>query len=1820
MSGFVKTITGLIKDELSAMLAAAPGSELRVFFSGPPTRVLEEIYKGLLEGNGWLSVSGSNIPIFLLDSQASAPQRLCSGRCPRSHLVAVRNSGCRQFLALLPPQELTNRSIDTTSTWLGLRSVPKQFQAWIDHPLTQRLVKLAAERFFGSSIPDGARDCIAYALKQAWEEDELHEDLHNSWTVLRRLLDCDVRADNASDAFLAILGLPKCDAASIGSQDHKRALDQLCELIDDHGIIPAFGILEEHADDALKESVRQLREHVLASCLTPSHFTSDSARKYSPVVSFSESVLPEWWLNLTTDVWGQLLDSGTSPDRPTISVKCVGQISPSVRGLPAVYQSCPTFKISVPTGATDVVVVISRAVGARRVDELERIRIPADTEVEWVDRSPPAHERHIRYHFEAPEYGRVSLKSIALDSYEPGVIIYSRNATKIKPFTLNRRARDESGRRVERYESELHLNGLGAHQVDFYLAAEACLGPSMRGYDVTSEHEAVLDRPINTNDDLHAVALIESDEECHYEFSLKRRNSAADRVYRILVSTEGAAPTGATSEFDRLLVEHCTSATAGSRATTRVELRSSRLSDFALWALESDESYHPVVIGQDYLDSWRKPNWSERPVMTSFRLLLDPRPPASSFAPPHGLLEARKKVRRLLAGEAPDATKPIESLHLADFMKNESFVEALGALLDNYLNWLKADYAAAAWMDVLSIHRRETASDALEPTPSAILLTPLHPLRLAWQCRAQQVLKQALDRHMRCAAASGLDPCSFPDSMLLPCLSAAGRHENKAFLSLSSDSDYWSVLWNKDSAATLGTDDAESVFTADFGIVISGLSSGFNAQQVKRSMNEVAKLSSGKSALRVSIESDTTGSSSSNEGIYDWCTSNLGPEGDPWYSSGPRSLQIYDYRDEALQPEQASLAALTESTGATVRWFTDRNPSNRRPCDLAIVAHLGVVSPAFQIENLRSAVDPSGLSRWRIRRQLPAADGSFIAESRVGEFEIHSNESPLCSQMLRCADRLETLCGEEFDSYVFAPNIPTLERALHGARYCAVSSSSVDTACFFRATSDSYLWDYELPSYSRRAGENAGYYLLARQSSLILEAVSAAINKISAGHSLPKDRVHLLLNEISKRGMPTLKRLTAGGVTSLGEVGMLVALRLLQPGFDEQSSSLGLCPIRSGGNLLNLVLPVDPFRSHLDDLNVSINGKVGERPDLLIASIDFEKNGRTLIKLTPLEVKARGDVFPHSERPAALAQAQSLSQLFAQIKERSAVDALWGITWRNLVASFLDYGFRVYGQIDTVLREQEWVCLHGRAIHSLMKEDSDVEIDMIGRLIVTDASPTSAPWDIDGDQINETVVLNHRDAFSLLTAEAGSLLNRIREALHDWAVTPSLGVERTSDTESPELSGSLNESQSPESSASQTARINEMPSGADQKQDQQKPIRDSATDQTIKDPAVQGIEFHIGDRLNAFDTGEVFWSPGVTDLNQLNVGVVGDLGTGKTQLLQSLLHKLRAEPKQNRGVRPNVLIFDYKRDYSKTEFVEATGARVINPFGIPLNMFDASNALRPDAWLERSKFFSDILDKLYSGIGWPQRQRIKEAVRRAYQRPALGGHKYPTIYDVFDEYAAQAEGNVDSPYAIMSDLVDGGYFARDPNQILNFSEFLNGVVVFDLGAVGQDDRTKNMLVVILLNLFYEHMLRITKKPFIGDSPQYRFVDTILLVDEADNIMSYEFDVLKRILLQGREFGVGVVLASQYLSHFRTSHENYAEPLLTWFVHKVPNISVRELEMIGLTRVDSGITERIKKLRRHECLYKSLGVDGEFVRAQPFYEWCSIQRNAAERGG
>ncbi|MFA6153110.1 helicase HerA domain-containing protein [Mesorhizobium sp.] len=596
------------------------------------------------------------------------------------------------------------------------------------------------------------------------------------------------------------------------------------------------------------------------------------------------------------------------------------------------------------------------------------------------------------------------------------------------------------------------------------------------------------------------------------------------------------------------------------------------------------------------------------------------------------------------------------------------------------------------------------------------------------------------------------------------------------------------------------------------------------------------------------------------------------------------------------------------------------------------------------------------------------------------------------------------------------------------------------------------------------------------------------------------------------------------------------------------------------------------------------------------------------VHLTPVEVKCRlGTVFPIGDAREALGQAKSLSNLLARLAAHEGKLSAWRLTYQHLLLSVIGFAMRVYSQHEDLAGSgANWSALHERIASSILTDSSCVTVDMRGRLIVVDDSPMSDAVDRDGDGFEETIVIGIGDAGRIVGLDAQSLYDSVRAKVGDWELSARAH-------EDPLVAGQISANASP-----QTALAHKGPDldpslssdgvGEDpisSRGPEGRGLDTKATGGDLVEPVERGIHLRIGTTVDGFEKRELSLSLSDTRLNQLNIGVVGDLGTGKTQLLKSLVHQIASSAPANRGIRPRLLIFDYKKDYSSPDFVAATGALVVKPQRLPLNLFDVSNmedSIAP--WLDRFRFFADVLDKIYSGIGPVQRDKLKRAVRTAYESSAGTA---PTIYDVHAAYSDLLEGKSDSPMAIIDDLVDMEVFERDPAKCMPFDRFLNGVVVVSLDAFGQDDRSKNMLVAVMLNMFYENMLKTPKRPFLGSDPQLRAIDSYLLVDEADNIMRYEFDVLRKLLLQGREFGCGVILASQYLRHFKVNATDYREPLLTWFVHKVPNVTVSELSALGLSSTAAEIAERVKGLANHQCLYKSFDSPGHIVRGLPFYE-------------
>lgn len=1808
--------------------------EARFIFNGPPRELLDQVYEELSSQGGIPTAGGEwRLPVLLQiapDAEGFAnPSIGASGHCDETHLLNLRNDpSCSSYVALVPPGQHHNRSVASTTDEFGVSAANNTSHAPFDDWWTDEFIQgLLRDGLSATGLSDGqleeARELVEQAAKAM---DSVAPDMaprSAAWRLLSRIYSIPTTQVGLAPAQSISLacGVPPMGAEVLSAKSQLRILQQVAGVLADGFKAGIEQIKLNSANPAEGGLLDAFLAHI-QKCKVPTAFERATQAFYLAADDFDIAHPSGWWAALTVERWSELL-AEELPETDDLILECTNPLLLQAKGITTLVLD--EVKLSISPGKDErsapIEAILERSVGGRNGKHVEPLQVDGSTP--YYDPRPPQHKVPMRYKIEAEGHKGSAIKVISLSSWAPGIFVTCRTATKLVPPKPPRK-----GARVSvDWESELSVPGAGRYELTVFISPHALIGAVAQGTqdDATERDEETQPLPIQQVRQGEYQIEIEADGKYQLDIPFQRITPDGvqlEETCRVFVTCVETTEEGCRSEFERLIRlnrQHLEQFDSKSVVQLDRNARSSSLQSWMLDERFSGKSYRPLVIADDYATTWVPPDWDQPagPIMSLGRFLHDPRPAVDEFQPPPAFVDARQKLASRIR-TTDEQSGLVESAQLGQWIDRDlEFKGLIETYLDSYLAWFAADPEVACWVDTMLVTSLESDGRTLGRVPDAILLSPLHPVRLAWHCVAQHVLYEATKMGIPCPAVSVLDPDCIPDILTMS-LRAPDGIEQFDFLAVESDSDYWSVLWNS-SRLTLLSEQLRAPFDGGFGIKVGGISSGFSAAQVTRAIEDVSDLLAAKPIVNIVVSSTGGTTDACNDGLVEWCTNRFGNDGKarPRQAVGPRMVQVFDTRSDASRPDDATIANLSEDTNNLVRWFVGQ-PPNVTP-DLGIIAQLDSSEPETTPNATRSPLGIGALIRHRIRRQLPAAGRAFLSESRQGLPMPPSGDvlaDKVASGVLALENQRETRVGLRF-----APNVHAVSHMLGdlNADFVAVSSAAIDPACFLgQWLQGAYLWDYDLPSYSQRAGDTNGYYLLSQVKEADEDGLAKVISQLPGCNQLSDIQAKQILLEVARRGIPTVRGLSGDDTGATGDLGLFLAVRLLQDQFRTADNTSSLLPVITGtgtGTSIAVIIPVDPFRGYLEDLGRSLRKEFKEvslsRPDLLVVGVHITQD-TVRIKLTPIEVKCRlGSSFPSTEIADALGQAKAMTALLLALSKRSEQSIAWGIAYQHLLLSMIGFGLRVYSQHhDIASHSTRWSEYHEQIAAAILGTSHTIEIDTLGRLVIIDNSERSESFDHDGDGFDETIVIASVDAGRMVIGNVDNFYGAVRAKVGNWALLPDLNVKEAQTTSgSPmpiEIVPGRDHGDNDRSAVD----------GTDQDKDlDAKPGTPSEPSPTLEvspsnppeESVGSGILLSVGRSTDGFEPKALSLNLSDTRLNQLNIGVVGDLGTGKTQLLKSLIFQITTAQKENRGIAPRFLIFDYKKDYSSDDFVKATGARVIKPYRLPLNLFDTSSiGESPAPWLDRFRFFADVLDKIYSGIGPVQRDKLKGAVRAAYESCGVEGRQ-PTIYDVHAAYRNLLGGKSDSPMAIIDDLVDMEVFSRDQNTVVQFDEFLDGVVVVSLDAMGQDDRSKNMLVAIMLNMFYENMLRTPKRPFKGTDPQLRVIDSYLLVDEADNIMRYEFDVLRKLLLQGREFGAGVILASQYLRHFKVNATDYREPLLTWFVHKVPNVTPMELGALGFTADLAELCDRVKTLPNHHCLYKSFAIAGEVIRGTPFYE-------------
>lgn len=407
-------------------------------------------------------------------------------------------------------------------------------------------------------------------------------------------------------------------------------------------------------------------------------------------------------------------------------------------------------------------------------------------------------------------------------------------------------------------------------------------------------------------------------------------------------------------------------------------------------------------------------------------------------------------------------------------------------------------------------------------------------------------------------------------------------------------------------------------------------------------------------------------------------------------------------------------------------------------------------------------------------------------------------------------------------------------------------------------------------------------------------------------------------------------------------------------------------------------------------------------------------------------------------------------------------------------------------------------------------------------------------------------------------------------------------------------------------------------------EDEEQPITPTTEDSDtpafppVDAPTPSSMQILIGTDIT---TGkELYWRP--NDTNQVfhtNTGIIGTMGTGKTQFTKSLVAQLYREQSHNYdGSTPlGILIFDYKGDYneSKSDFVSVTNAKVLKPYHLPFNPLALirTRVFKPLLPIHTANAFKATLSKVYD-LGPKQENTLFSCIIAAYESCGIFANQQntwdrmpPTFNMVYQQYIEnESIKKNDSLAAAMEKLQQFEIFEAVPAETQSLFDLLDGVVVIDLS--GYDTDIQSLIVAITLDLFYVQMQATGSSQ---SNQQFRQLTKLILVDEADNFMSEGFPSLKKILKEGREFGVGTILSTQFLKHFGTGDDDYAKYILTWIVHNVADLKPSDVEFVFKTEPKSIATQdlfsAIKALTKHHSIVKLGNAQPQFVVDRAFWQ-------------
>ncbi|MFJ5955369.1 hypothetical protein ACIQC5_05350 [Paenarthrobacter sp. NPDC092416] len=1081
----------------------------------------------------------------------------------------------------------------------------------------------------------------------------------------------------------------------------------------------------------------------------------------------------------------------------------------------------------------------------------------------------------------------------------------------------------------------------------------------------------------------------------------------------------------------------------------------------------------------------------------------------------------------------------------------------------------------------------------------AIYISPLHPLRLAWLASVEHTIVESTKPEALAGTIEGwkfpyIGPCGTLQGFALGVPCDAGPAQ--LFMG-------WALLV---SAELQIPKPLQAPYRFGHDPLPGNTASGLNATSASAALRDFHRLHPQVSTLSIDLASTVHSQrlSEIDEAVVDavalWASNSSAD-----LPGGVRVLDSLNRRGDI--PRLAASRLLATVSNTPFSWTRyEHVPGKTQRCNVRLLQDSGVAlfaGPAAPQDGPhRGLVGNVPLRRFELQ------EATGLSKRSTSLPALHDGVAPtafnLCLQALE-GDQTRPKVTTMIHNSILVD--PRADWTVSGE--AMINPGAMSSMIQEHGSGSQMLWEWRPPFLgmddSIPALDRRPFISVARVPPSFRSKLSRMLQTVK-GQLVSDSEIDTLLGVLGARGIGLSSLLTMSENHSSGAVGFYLSLKLME----------GLARTDCD----DFVIPLDACDVFLRAMTGTKKPRTRDkRADLLSIRVS-EGN----IVLTPIEIKSYGlgshepdHVLPG---PAAGAFNEPTTQLLSTVallrllvkrhtedcSDRDSADAA---IWSNALASLVEVGMKL---TPRSLRDLDQIARRFQRII-----DSNLSLRMGKPLVAyfshgaytSGGQESAAYFDLLSDNGSDQFefgahVVNTSAAFASIDDLGSDIIQQWR-SLVDWATSEDdilTESEHNASDDGSESAGTTDPMERTHGEGGQKG-FGPTEGRATVRVVGEEILTTGSANQDHAKVHKEGVRISVGHLLHSVGDAEADFWPSNTALNQMNVGVVGDLGTGKTQLLKALVYQLRRTTPRVQAPPLSVLIFDYKRDFQDPAFLQSVHGRVLHPHKIPLNLFSISGQYSRQKAYQTASRFGSVLQRIYSGIGPKQMQRLNDVVVELFD----SNHgSSPTLSDVYFSYL-EAVAAPDALSAILQSFHYNEVFTDDPAEFRTFAELLNDtVLVVAIDSFGTDQNMKNSIVTLFLNMYYDHMLGSTKWPYTGDEPQLRNLNSFLLVDEAVNIMEYRFPVLQQLLLQGREYGFGVILCSQYLSHFRQGDVNFGEPLLTWFIHKVPSVRTSELHHLGLTSLSDTEAVKIPQLKKHQALYSSLNHPGEFIAGTPYY--------------